>query len=51
MHLCIGGFLSKPVSSDDSYINADTDQPTAEDEYINSVPDPQLQTELKWRNT
>ena len=42
------GFLSQPVSSDDSY-NADTDQPTAEDEYINSVPDPQLQTELKWR--
>ena len=41
------GFLSQPVSSDDSY-NADTDQPTAEDEYINSVPDPQLQTELKW---
>ena len=36
------------MSSDDSY-NADTDQPTAEDEYINSVPDPQLQTELKWR--
>ena len=42
------GFLSQPVSSDDSY-NADTDQPTAEDEYINSVSDPQLQTELKWR--
>ena len=41
------GFLSQPVSSDDSY-NADTDQPTAEDEYINSVPHPQLQTELKW---
>ena len=34
-------FLSQPVSSDDGY-NADTDQPTAEDEYKNSVPDPQL---------
>ena len=41
-------YLSQPVSSDDSY-NADTDQPTAEDEYINSVPNPQLQTELRWR--
>ena len=35
------GFLSQSVSSDDAY-NTDTDQPTAEDEYINSVPDPQL---------
>ena len=41
-------FLSQPVSSDDSY-NADTDQPTADDEYINSVPNSQLQTELRWR--
>ena len=40
-------FLSQPVSSDDSY-NADTEQPTAEDEHINSVADPQLQTELRW---
>ena len=41
-------FLSQPVSSDDSY-NADTEQPTAKDEYINSVADPELQTELRWR--
>ena len=40
-------FLSQPISSDDSY-NADTEQPTAEDEYINSVADPQVQTELRW---
>ena len=40
--------LSQPVSSDDSY-NADTEQPTAKDEYINSVADPELQTELRWR--
>ena len=40
-------FLSQPVSSDDSY-NADTEQPTTEDEYINSVADPQLETKLRW---
>ena len=39
-------FLSQPVSFDDSY-NADTEQPTAEDEYINSVVDPKLQTKLR----
>lgn len=49
MHLCIViTYPNLAVSSDDSY-NADTDEPTAEDEYINSVPDPQLQTELRWR--
>ena len=41
-------FLCQPVSSEDVY-NADTEQPTAEDEYINSVSDPQLQTELRWQ--
>ena len=41
-------FLCQPVSSEDSY-NADTEQPTAEDEYIKSVSDPQLQTELRWQ--
>ena len=30
-------------------LNADTEQPTAEDEYIKSVSDPQLQTELRWQ--
>ena len=33
-------FLCEPVSSESAY-NADTEQPTAEDEYINSVCDPQ----------
>ena len=28
---------------------ADTEQPTAEDEYINSIGDPQLQAELRWQ--
>ena len=32
-------FLCEPVSSEDGY-NADTEQPTAEDEYIHSVADP-----------
>ena len=41
-------FLRQPVSSEDGY-NADTEQPTAEDEYINSVSDPQLQTERRWQ--
>ena len=27
---------------------ADTESPTAEDEYINSVSDPELQTQLRW---
>ena len=39
-------FLCQPVSSEDGY-NADTEQPTAEDEFIKSVSDPQLQTELR----
>ena len=30
--------------------NADTKQPTDEDEYIYSIADPQLQTELRWQN-
>ena len=29
--------------------NANTEHPTAEDEYINSVADPQLQTERIWQ--
>ena len=40
-------FLCEPVSSESGY-NADTEQPTVEDGYINSVSDnPQLQTELR----
>ena len=34
-------FLCQPVSSEDGY-NADTEQPTTEDEFIKSVSDPQL---------
>ena len=41
-------FLCQPVSSEDGY-NADTEQPTAEDEFIKSVSDTQLQTELRWQ--
>ena len=43
-------FLCQPVPSENDDGNADTEQPTAEDECINSVADPQLQTELKWQN-
>jgi len=39
--------LSQPVASQDAY-NADTEPPTAEDEYINSVADSQLQLQLRW---
>ena len=39
-------FLAQPVASDDPY-NADTEPPTAEDEYINSVADPQVRKHLK----
>ena len=40
--------VSQPVASQDAY-NADTEPPTAEDEYINSVADPQLQLQLRWQ--
>ena len=35
------------MASKDAY-NADTEPPTAEDEYINNVADPQLQVCLRW---
>ena len=41
------GFMCQPVANDDE-CNADTEPPTAEDEYINSVSDPELQTQLRW---
>ena len=41
-------FLCQPVPSENDY-NADTEQPTAKDEYIDSVRDPHLQTELRWQ--
>ena len=43
------GFLCQAVPSEDNDYNADTEQPTAEDEFIDSVADPQLQTELRWQ--
>jgi hypothetical protein len=42
-------FLCQPIPSEDDDYNADTAQPTAEDEYIDSVADPHLQTELRWQ--
>ena len=42
-------FLCQPIPFEDGDYNADTAQPTVEDEYINSVADPQLQTELRWQ--
>ena len=42
-------FLCEPVPSEDGSYNADTAQPTPEDELINSVSDPQLQSELRWQ--
>ena len=41
-------FLCQPVPSENDY-NADTEQPTAKDEYIDSVRYPHLQTELRWQ--
>ena len=41
------GFMCQPVATNSKY-NADTEPPTAEDEYINSVADPELQTQLRW---
>ena len=40
-------FLSQPVASHDAY-NADTEPPTAQDAYIETIADHQLQTELRW---
>ena len=41
-------FPSQPVICHDDY-NADTEPPTAEDEYINIVANPQLQIQLRWQ--
>ena len=42
-------FLCHPVPSAGNDYYADTEQSTAEDEYIDSVADPHLQTELRWQ--
>ena len=36
------GFVCQPVATNSKY-NADTEPPTDEDEYINSVSDPEVQ--------
>ena len=45
-------FLCQPVAQNadcnDDY-NADTEPPTQEDEYIDSIADPELQTQLRWQ--
>ena len=41
-------FVCQPVERNDGY-NADTVAPTKEDEYIASIADPLLQTELTWQ--
>ena len=40
-------FISQPVVSHDSY-NADTEPPTAEDAYIDTIAHPELQVQLRW---
>ena len=42
-------FLSAPITSDDPS-NADTEAPSEQDEYINSIEDPQLRQQLRWHN-
>ena len=40
-------FLSAPVIREDTS-NADTEAPSEQDEYINSIEDPQLRQQLRW---
>ena len=40
-------FLAQPIQSDDTY-NADTEAPSEEDAIIDSVLDPEQQTQLRW---
>ena len=42
-------FLCEPVPSEEDSLTADTAQPTPEDDFISSVSDPQLQSELRWQ--
>ena len=41
------GFVCQPVATNSKY-NVDTEPPTDEDEYINCVSDPEMQTQLRW---
>ena len=40
-------FMHQPIASNNPY-NADTEAPTAEDAYINTIVDPVVQTQLRW---
>lgn len=42
-------FLSQPVASHNAY-NADTEPPTAEDAYIDTIADSELCDQLHWKN-
>ena len=42
-------FLAQPMATNDSY-NADTEAPTEQDAYIDTIPDPEQQAELRWAN-
>ena len=42
-------FLSQPVASHDAY-NADTEPPTDEDAYLDSIADSELSSLLRWEN-
>ena len=41
-------FVCQPVAHNYKY-NADTEPPTEEDKYIDSIADPQLQKQLRWK--
>ena len=41
-------FLCQPVAQNDGY-NADTEPPTQENMYIDSIADPELQAQLRWQ--
>ena len=40
-------FVCQPVADENAY-NADTEKPTAEDQYIDSVADSKMRTQLRW---
>ena len=41
-------FVAQPIASDNAY-NADTEAPTDQDAYIDSVQDPEQQMQLRWQ--
>ena len=42
-------FLAQPIATNNSY-NADTEAPTEQDAYIDTIADPEQQAELRWAN-